>query len=156
MNGPSLWPYALEVYGRPGVEAALLQLQDRHGQCVPYLLWALWLAAEGRPADDGVLAGGAELARAWQDAAVAPLRGLRRSLKSPPAKGPKRAWEGLRAGVRALELDAERRLLEMLEAASPAGGAQPGDPLASLQRAVGAWGEGAPAPLLERLAAAAR
>jgi len=155
LSGPALWPFALDVYGRPGVETALLELQDAHGQCVPLLIWTLWLAAEGRIADDGALASAAELARAWQDAAVAPLRGLRRGLKSPSSKAPARAWRTLREGVKALELDAERMLLEMLEAASPAPGGAASDARALLGKAVAAWGRPAPADLLARLTAAA-
>ncbi len=150
-----LWPFALEIYGRPGVEATLLELQDAHGQCVPFLLWALWLDGDGRVADTAALTAGADLARAWQDAAVTPLRNMRRSLKHPSPKAPKRAWDGLRNSVRALELDAERRLLEMLEAASPAPTGAATYPLSALSRAVSAWGEAAPPGLLARLAQAA-
>jgi uncharacterized protein (TIGR02444 family) len=154
-GGHALWPFALETYGRPGVEPILLELQDAHDQCVPYLLWALWLAAEGCAADEAVLARAADLARAWQDAAVAPLRGLRRNLKTPAKAAPKRAWETLREGVKALELDAERMLLQMLESQSPEPAHPPLDPLISLQSAARAWGGSPPPALLERLAAAA-
>jgi uncharacterized protein (TIGR02444 family) len=37
LSAEALWPYALEVYARPGVEPLLLRLQDEHGQCVPLL-----------------------------------------------------------------------------------------------------------------------
>ena len=155
MSGEALWPFALAVYGRPGAEAILLELQDAHGQCVAYLIWALWLDAEGRLADDAALASAAELARAWQDTAVAPLRGLRRSLKQPSKAAPKRAWGLLRDRVKGLELDAERMLLQMLESASPAPAAAGSDPLAGLQRAARAWGGAAPTDLLQLLVAAA-
>ena len=155
MSGEALWPFALEIYGRPGVEAVLLELQDVHGQCVPYLLWALWLDAEGRFADDAALKSAADLARAWQDAAIAPLRGLRRDLKRPSKTAPKRAWGTLREGVKALELDVERMLLQMLESASPEPAGAAPDPLGSLHRATKAWGAAAPPELLQRLAAAA-
>jgi uncharacterized protein (TIGR02444 family) len=147
-TGEALWPYALDIYGRPGVEALLLELQDAHGQCIPYLLWALWLASRGRPADAAALAAGAGLARAWQAAAILPLRDLRRGLGSG-ALQPQR--ERLRTGVKSLELEAERMLLQMLEDASPvdAGEAQLG---AGLAAAAGAWGGEAPAALLQRLA----
>jgi len=152
--GEALWPFALDVYARPGVEAALLALQDGHGQCAPYLIWAIWLAAEGREADDAALADAAELARAWQGAAVAPLRDLRRELKRTGSARLARPREQLRERVKALELEAERMLLQMLEAASPAPSAPPGEALALLNRAVGAWGGGAPPQLLARLAQA--
>ncbi len=119
MTVQSLWPWASELYGRPGAEALFLELQDAHGQCVPYLIWSLWLAASGRPATSSVLEAGAELARAWQDAAVAPLREIRRDLKGPGPAHEAAARNQLRSRVMALELEAERMLLQMLEEASP-------------------------------------
>ena len=152
MTAEALWPYALEVYGRPGVEPLLLALQDARGQCAPYLLWSLWMAASGRAADDAALRSCAALARAWQDAAIAPLRRLRRDLKTDVKPGPKPARERLRQGVKKLELDAERMLLQMLEEASPAPGAASGPPLETLTRAALAWGGDPPAADLARLA----
>ena len=152
MTAEALWPYALEVYGRPGVEPLLLALQDARGQCAPYLLWSLWMAASGRGADEAALRSGAALARAWEDAAIAPLRRLRRDLKSGPAPGPKPARERLRQGVGKLELDAERMLLQMLEEASPAPGAAVTPSLEALVSAARVWGGAAPASDLARLA----
>jgi uncharacterized protein (TIGR02444 family) len=149
----ALWPFALQVYGRPGVEAALLELQDEHDQCVPLLIWGLWLAASGRAADDETFATGAMLARAWQETAVAPLRDLRRRLKAPISPATPAAKERLRGGVKALELEAERMLLEMLEQASPPGSGPAPGPLASLEAAVRAWGGEAPTARLASLAA---
>ena len=152
----ALWPYALEVYGRPGVEPLLLRLQDDHDQCVPFLLWSLWMAAGGRPIDRATAAACAELARAWQDAAVVPLRRLRRGLKAKASQ--ERLQARIRTGVQALELEAERMLLQMLEESSPAPassspGAAPNPPAAALARAIGAGGAEAPSALLRQLAA---
>ena len=146
----ALWPWSLEVYGRPGVEPLLLELQDAHGQCVPFLLWALWMAARGLAADETTLAAGAAMARAWQAAAIQPLRDLRRGLKTGPSP-PQR--ERLRTSVKSLELEAERMLLQMLGDASPAG-ARGGSARDALAAAAAAWGA-APAALLDRLAALA-
>lgn len=149
----ALWPYALEVYGRPGVEPLALQLQDAHGQCVPLLLWSLWMAASGRRMDAAKAAACAELARAWQDAAVAPLRRMRRGLK--PKAATEQLQARIRGGVKALELEAERMLLQMLEEASPAPSDAGTDPLEALSQAASAWGGDAPAGLLRELAALA-
>jgi uncharacterized protein (TIGR02444 family) len=146
----ALWPWSLEVYGRPGVEALMLDLQDAHGQCVPFLLWSLWAAADGRAIDGPTATLCAELARAWQDAAVAPLRKMRRALKSK-AKAPGMQAR-IRDGVKALELEAERMLLRMLEEASPTPSEAVGDQLAALRLAVRAWGGAPPAGLLHQLA----
>ena len=150
----SLWAYALDIYGRPGVEADCLELQDRHGQCVPFLIWSLWMAASGRAPDTATLEAGAALARSWEAAAVAPLRRLRRELKSAAA-GPERRREHLRGGVQKLELDAERMLLEMLEDASPPPGAAAPSPAAAMLAAAAVWGAPPPASLLQDLAARA-
>ena len=152
MNREALWPYALEVYGRPGVEALLLELQDAHGQCVPFLLWSLWMAASGRVPAASKLTAGAELARAWQAAAIAPLRTLRRDLKRRDRPKTAQARTRIRDGVKALELEAERMLLQMLEDSSPAPGDAPTDPLDALRLAVRAGGGAAPASVLEQLA----
>jgi len=154
VSGQGLWAFAAELYARPGVEPLLLDLQDSHGQCVAYLIWALWLAAEGRDPGDAVLAQAADLARAWEAAATGPLRSLRRSLVKAPAAAAKPVRERLRAQVKALELDAERGLLEMLETASPAPGPAPLDPAKALADSTKAWGAPPPSHLLARLAAA--
>ena len=149
----SLWDWAGEAYARPGVEDLCLALQDDHDQCVPFLLWSLWMAAGGRPIDRATATACAELARAWQDAAVAPLRRLRRDLKAKAAS--QRVQARVREGVKALELEAERMLLQMLEEASPAPATAPGDRLAALRLASRVWSGEAPAALLEALAALA-
>jgi uncharacterized protein (TIGR02444 family) len=146
----ALWPWSLEVYGRPGVEAVLLELQDAQGQCAPFLLWSLWVAASGRPLDAPKAAACAELARAWQDAAVSPLRKLRRDLEAK-ARSP-RVQVRVREGVKALELEAERMLLQMLEEASAAQPGAAGNAEATLLLAMRAWGALPPAALIERLA----
>jgi len=143
LNREALWPFALELYSRPGVEAGLLALQDEHGQCVPFLIWSLWLDASGRAADEATLTTGAMLAQSWQETAVEPLRDLRRRLKAPISPATPAAKERLRGGVKALELEAERMLLEMLEQASPAASGVVLGPHASLEAAVRAWGGGA-------------
>ena len=146
----ALWPYALEVYARPGVEPLLLRLQDEHGQCVPLLLWSLWMAAGGRPIDAAKAAACAELARAWQDAAVAPLRRLRRGLKVKA--NTQQLQTRIRHGVKALELEAERMLLQMLEESSPAPGGAPVGAVEALSQSARAWGGKAPVILLRELA----
>ena len=51
-----LWDFAVAIHGEPGVDAGLLDLQDNHGQCVSYLLWAVWAARHGRAVDEAELA----------------------------------------------------------------------------------------------------
>jgi len=116
----SYWDWAVAVHGRPGVDQALTQIQDVHGQCVAYLLWAAWAAAEGRPLDQILLRQGAALAEHWEAAATGPLRTARRELKAPAPPVDEEAKSALREQVRKAEFAAERLLMETLEALTPA------------------------------------
>lgn len=125
----TFWTWALEAYARPGAAQACLTLQDDHGQCVPYLLWAAWAAGEGRPLDGPTLQAGAALAADWEAAAVGPLRAARRAMKREVQGMADGAREALRAEVKALELQAERLLIDTLAALAPEAGG-PALPLA--------------------------
>jgi uncharacterized protein (TIGR02444 family) len=113
----SLWDWSLEAYARPGVAEACLELQDRHGHSVPYLLWAAWAARHGRTLSLAPLTAGADLARTWEEIAVGPLRHVRRQLKA--SIGGIEA-QAVRDQVKAAELAAERALMLALEAMTPA------------------------------------
>jgi uncharacterized protein (TIGR02444 family) len=145
-----LWDWTLAAYARPGVAQAGLALQDEHGQNVPLLLWAVWAEA----ADRDLLARAAGIARRWEALAVAPLRSVRRTLKAPIGDVSDAAREGLRETVKAAELQAERILLEALEALGGRGGGA--HALQALEAASATWGRPAPANALAALAAALR
>ena len=132
-----LWDWAVRAYAAEGVSEACLHLQDAAGQNAPLLLWAAWAARTGRAPDPDTLEAACDIARAWQDAAIAPLRAVRRTLKGPNPDLENADREAVRAQVKAVELEAERRLLAALEALSPSA-------------------EAAPAPALEALVAVAR
>ncbi len=145
-----LWDWAVTAYARQPVADACLNLQDAHGQNVPYLLWAAWMAEEGREAD---LAAAARLMRAWDAEIGAPLRGVRRALKPPRPPVDEAAKEALREAVKAVELRGERVLLESLEAlAGPPGAPLP--VLEGLRAAAEASGDPPRRAALENLAAA--
>jgi uncharacterized protein (TIGR02444 family) len=145
----SLWEWALGAYGRDGVADACLHLQDAHGQNVPLLLWAAWAELD----DPGRLAQGAAAARSWDAVAVTPLRAIRRSLKAPAPPVADAAREAVREEVKAIELRAERVLLETL--AGVAGAASGGAPaFDALKAASKAWGPPAPDDTLAALARA--
>jgi uncharacterized protein (TIGR02444 family) len=148
----SLWDWALTAYAAEGVADACLELQDSAGQNIPLLLWAAWCAAEGRTPDEDALEAAADTARAWQETAIAPLRAVRRALKPRAPDLDDEAREAVRAQVKAVELEAERRLLLALEALPPAstGPAQP--PLAAMVAAARVWSPMTPRAGLVRLA----
>jgi len=147
------WTWALEAYARPGAAQACLDLQDHHGQCVPYLLWAAWAAREGRALDRRVLEAGADLAARWEAAAVGPLRAARRSMKPEVSGIADAAREALRAEVKALELKVEQLLIETLQTLAPETGPAAPLPLESaLAAAAAVWPGAAPESALARLA----
>jgi uncharacterized protein (TIGR02444 family) len=143
---PGLEPYAAALYARPGVAEACLELQDRLGADVNLLLAACWLAARGVRLDAAAAGRLRGLAAAWREPVVAPLRRARRALR-PLAAGPLGAAAGeraqrLRAQVAAAELEAERLVEGLLEAAvaplgcGPSGGLEAAE--ANLALLVGA------------------
>ena len=151
----ALWDWTLKAYGQDGVPDACLRLQDEFGQNTSLLLWAVWAETD----DPALLTRAADLAHRWEAWALTPIRAVRRALK--PAfegvdDGPR---EDLREDVKAVELRAERVLMESLESLGENGGGQGGvHALAALEAASKAWGEtgGEPAPndALAALAAA--
>ena len=148
----SYWDWAVAVHGREGVDAALTELQDAHGQCVAYLLWAAWAASEGRPLDEVILAQAAALARHWELNATGPLRAARRGLKAAAPPIDDQARSALREQVRSAEFAAERLLMETLEALAPAPEGPAGDLGRAMIEAGLGWSERAPPAALRDLA----
>lgn len=110
------WDYCLDLYGRPAVEAACLELQRRHGLDVNLVLFCCWLGHRGIEVDDPLLAAARRAAEGWQIEVVRPLRSARRRLKAtlanPAADSIQERWpelvSQLRERVLELEIDAER------------------------------------------------
>ena len=148
----SYWDWAVKAHGRDGVDAALTGLQDSHGQCVAYLLWAAWAAHEGRPLSQEVLKRGAALAQHWEGAATRPLRAARRNLKTPAPLVNDEAREALREQVRKAEFAAERLLMETLERLAPGSEGESKDMAEALVAAATAWSRAVPEEPLRELA----
>jgi uncharacterized protein (TIGR02444 family) len=110
-----LWQYACQFYSQPGVEAALLELQDQQGADINLILQALWLGSLGKAWSSDCIA---EPYPLWMAQQIQPLRKMRREMKQ--------AWpeqEAFRQQVKKLELKAEQHALAMLyltHAAEPA------------------------------------
>lgn len=147
-----LWDWAVRAWGADGVSDACLHLQDAAGQNVPLLLWAAWAARTGRAPDADTLEAACDIARAWQEAAIAPLREVRRALKGRNPDLDDADREAVRAQVKAVELEAERRLLAALEALTPAPEGAPRPVLAALIAAARQWSPMTPRPGLTALA----
>ncbi|ESQ87489.1 hypothetical protein ABAC460_19370 [Asticcacaulis sp. AC460] len=115
------WDWAVESYGREGVAQACLRLQDDHDQNVPLLLWAAWASLHGVRIDEGLAARAAEMALAWADEVIVPLREVRRRLKTALHSGDDDGRLRLRERVKAVELEAEKALMAQLETLVRAG-----------------------------------
>ncbi|MGR4972062.1 TIGR02444 family protein [Pseudomonas sp. LARHCG127] len=110
---PDLWSFSLDLYAKPGVEPACLAAQDA-GANVCLLLCGLWLAQRGVACNEHRLQRLRQMAEPWEAEVVRPLRTLRNQWKAGALQDA--ALNGLREQVKQLELAAERRLLERLEA----------------------------------------
>lgn len=108
-----LWNFALGLYGRPGVEPACLQLQTA-GADVCLLLCACWLQQSAHGYSAQRCEQLQSLAQPWQRQVITPLRQLRQNWRAAAQQQPELA--SLREQLKALEQQAERQLLEQLEA----------------------------------------
>ena len=147
-----LWPWAVAAYEAPGVAEACLSLQDHNEQNVPLLLWAAWVAVTGRRPDEETIEAACDAARAYDTVVVAPLRAVRRTLKAPIPDVDNDHREALRQQVKALELDAERRLMLELEALAPAPSGAPRRAIDGLAETAKLWARVVPRPALTTLA----
>ena len=148
----TLWDWALAAYAVEGVSDACLSLQDQDEQNVCLLLWAGWNAATGRRPDEEAIEAACDTARAWETTTLAPLRAVRRTLKLPVPDMDDAAREAVRGRIKAVELEAERRLLLALEALSPAPSGAPRPTLDALVETARVWSRIVPRPGLIRLA----
>ena len=107
-NADSLRRFALELYRRPGVADACLELQSRHDLDVNLVLFAAFVGAVERrmltDADLGRVHGRVD---AWHQEVVRPLRSVRERLRSGPAPAPDEATTALRRKLAQLEIEAE-------------------------------------------------
>jgi uncharacterized protein (TIGR02444 family) len=109
------WRFALDIYARPGVAPACLELQDRHGKDVLIALFACWMGISGRGPLDGAALDAAEAtARPWRTDVVERLRRTRHALKGVDGA------ETIYARMKAIELDAERIAMKRLVPLAPA------------------------------------
>ncbi|MBB5746407.1 TIGR02444 family protein [Brevundimonas variabilis] len=148
----TLWDWSSEVYSAPGVAEACLHLQDEAGQNVPLLLWAAWMARTGRSADADTLEAACDMARAWTDTTIVPLRVIRRAIKSPIPDMGDLARELIRDRIKAVELEAEKHLLAALEQLAPPPDGAPKPAIDGLVDTARLWSRVVPRPALTALA----
>ncbi|MFT4089514.1 MAG: TIGR02444 family protein [Asticcacaulis sp.] len=144
------WDWALKVYAAPQVAEACLELQDNHDQCVPLLLFGGWAEARGYGLDADTAEAAADMARAWSEQVIAPLRTIRRRIKGPVSDMETVAKDAIREQIKAAELAAEKALMSGLEGLiDPQSGAgKPSDNMPNLARQ---WAPVVPRAAINRL-----
>jgi uncharacterized protein (TIGR02444 family) len=125
----SLWEWAGRAWARPGFEAACLALQEKHGQCVPLVLWALWLAEDKRTPDPAAAETAIVFCRSIDASKIQRLRNARRA--AAPMD---------RAVLLQRELGAERHLMDRLESISLSDARAFVDPAVTLAAISARWG----------------
>ncbi len=107
-GGSPFWRFSLQFYRREGVAAACIALQDEAGVDVNLLLFLLWCASQRRRLSVTEVEALERACAPWRNAAVIPLRAIRRALKTPPQLVEAGAAELYRTRIKAVELEAER------------------------------------------------
>lgn len=148
----NLWDWVIQAYQREGVSEACLALQDYNEQNVCLILWGAWCAQTGRKPDEETLEAAADTARAWETTTVAPLRAIRRTLKSPVPDLDTQARLSVREQIKALELKAERHLLQQLEELAPPASSAPRPAVEGMADAARLWSRIVPRFALKTLA----
>ncbi len=114
-EGEEFWRFSIAFYARPGVEKALLALQDERGLDVDLVLYALWLGASGRGAlDRERLAQAEKRVAEWREEVVKPLRALRRRLGASFEPDLRPLYEGVKAQELAAEKVEQMRLAALV------------------------------------------
>ncbi|MGE8319580.1 MAG: TIGR02444 family protein [Comamonas sp.] len=112
MEAETAWNDIVALYADPALARELLRRQDEEGLDVVLHLFALWAERQGRPLDGAALAEAAAAVAGWREQVIAPLRTLRRAMKTMEADPALR--DGVRSQVQAAELAAERAQVTML------------------------------------------
>lgn len=115
-DSADLWNFAVQLYGRPGVAEACVDLQDRCGLDVDLLLFAVWCAVVGPgQLDVSAFRECIAVTDAWREGLLKPLRALRRHSSGAFDPIPEASTQAIAGQLQAVELAAERVELELLE-----------------------------------------
>lgn len=102
------WRFSLAVYASEDVAQCAVAVQDEMGLDVNSILYASWLASQGLQMTASHLTDLEACVAQWRQRVVSPLRTLRRQLGGYPDAS------AIREGIKALELQSERRQQDMM------------------------------------------
>src|SRR5688572_4967600 len=103
----AFWTFSLEIYGRPGVAPACLDLQDRHGLDVNVRRYCPWLGETSIATDESSVDAALRAVHDWHAEVVRSLRAVSKRLKAPIGPVDQKLAQALRARVQKIEIDAE-------------------------------------------------
>lgn len=128
-NPSTLWAFTLDRYSRPGVQEAVISLQDQYDADVNLLFFCIWYAATGRGrlTEIEFVKIEARIAH-WRHEVTVPLRRLRNNIKHDPCLADLSGAMDVRKMILGAEIDSERVAQIAIE--SVAG--PPGSPKESL------------------------
>jgi uncharacterized protein (TIGR02444 family) len=150
-EGAAAWAYALRTYAEDGVAPACLLLQDRLGVDVVVMLHAMYRARMGAALGRDEIAGMDAAVREWRSQVVAPLRSVRRALKTRLGGFAPDQVHALREQVKSVELMAERKAFELLAQAAEPPRSAPQIEFSEVVREVALWySQAAPSALMEQ------
>jgi uncharacterized protein (TIGR02444 family) len=108
------WDFVTRLYAMPGIAPACLDLQERHGIDVTFMLFCLWRGSvDAKPLGERTAALAAT-AREWHESVVLPVRAARRRLKAEAGAPQQPAAATLYKTVLAAEIDCEHAELLVL------------------------------------------
>lgn len=99
--------FSIAFYGRPGIEAACLTLQDKHGADVNIALLCCWVGGHGVRLSAEAIGILDQAVSPWRETVLIPLRALRRRMKSPIGGIVPQTSSACREDIKASELSAE-------------------------------------------------
>lgn len=106
------WQWCLSTWRSTQVERRLLELQESHDVVILEVLIAAWLGRQGIALDTQTLDAMRAVSQRWVTGVVIPLRRQRVAWRTEAAA------ESCRSAIKALELQAEKTLGELLYAAA--------------------------------------
>jgi uncharacterized protein (TIGR02444 family) len=98
------WQFSLAVYGEADVAKECLALQEAVGLDVNLLLFCAWIGRQGIVLSTADIEAALRKVAAWQDHVVGPLRTARQQIKALGYD----EFEGFRARIKSVEIDAEQ------------------------------------------------
>lgn len=108
------WDFVTRLYAAQGVAPACLDLQERHGIDVTFMLFCLWRGSVSAKPLGRHMSVLTAAAREWHETVVLPLRAARRRLKTEAGAVPRPEAKALYKSVLTAEIDCEHAELLIL------------------------------------------